>query len=70
MSDERDENGFLTKLTTPVGGELSEDELRAIEHVYRLNPGTLVRGVRTGPRDVSVTQRPEAIHELKLTMIV
>jgi hypothetical protein len=68
--DKRDDSGYLTHLTTPVGGELTEEELRAIEHHWGMDPNSLVKGIRTGKQDVSVTQRPEAIHEIKLIMTV
>lgn len=68
--DERDERGFVTKLTTPVGGELTEDELRSIEHYYSLDSGSLVKGIRVGQQDVTVTKRADPIHEIKIQCIV
>ena len=68
--DEPGEEEFQTHLTTPVGGDLTERELRSIELYYSLEPGILARGTRTGQRDVTVTKRVEALQEIKLTVVI
>lgn len=70
MTERRDEDGNLTHLVTPIGGELTDEELRTIERVWGLDSGILVRGTRTGLHAVSVTQRPEPIHEITLSLTV
>jgi hypothetical protein len=70
VTERRDADGHLTHLKTPIGGDLTDEELRAIEHHWSLEPGILVKGTRTGKNAVSVTQRPEAIHEIKLSFTI
>lgn len=57
-------------LTTPIGGVLSDVELRALEHAWGLTAGEFVRGTRTGEKSVTVERRVQALDTIKLVVEV
>jgi hypothetical protein len=56
-------------LTTPIGGNLSDRELRAIERLWDLEDGSLASGIRTGRMSVTVTAKAH-LEEIKLSVTI
>lgn len=56
-------------LRTPIGGDLTDRELRELESIWDLEPNSLAKGTRTGPMSVHVTAKGD-IHKLVLKMTV
>ena len=57
-------------LTSPIGSDLTDRELRALELEFALPVATLARGIRTGPLSVTVTTRTPPLHQIKVSVTI
>lgn len=54
-------------MTTPVGGDLSDEELRQLEELFKLEPNSVIKATRTGVLDLRITKRAPPITKITLT---